>query len=214
MVVKKKSTLASKVAKLTKLVKTEKPEVKQSFLTLAAISGYYVPTYGSTSCIQSLLDGVGSGSSLDQRVGSQIVIKKLHWRFQAAMQSGSSLTQSRGRMMIIEDKLSTGNLIPLLGDILYSGGTVNPMFAMINPYNRARFKILYDKIHKFSTFGSPANVTFGSVTKTWKYGHKVSYIAPAYASTGNILMLFVADPLVTGDAIIMNHYREIEYIDN
>jgi hypothetical protein len=199
---------------LTKLVKTEKPEVKQSFFTLLAINAYYVPTTGPTNCIQSLLDVVGSGSSLDQRVGSQIVVKKLHWRFQAIMPAGSSLANCQGRMMIFEDKLNKGNAIPPLADVLYSGGTVNPMFAMINPYNRSRFKILYDKIHKFSFYGNPSNVAYVSVTKSWKYGHKVSYIAPDFAQKGNIFMLFVADPTLLADAVVMNHYREIEYIDN
>ncbi len=120
-------------------------------------------TVASGGTIQADLLTIPEGNGEEERIGRQITIKKILWRYNIILPSTATATDTSDivRVMLIQDKQCNGAQ-PAVADILES----DDYQSFNNLSNSKRFRVLYDKTHAMSAHSGSGRGT----TDTLSYG--------------------------------------------
>lgn len=198
--------------------KLTKPQLRQVKSLLAKdVEHKYYGTYFSYTAISragslSRLDMPPQGNAYNNRVGDEIKLTSLEFRFNAYLESTSTVTHAL-RLIIFRWNLSTNLATPTLASILGTSGTVNDVLA---PYNKdalrqGDFSILSDRLYSVgATSPAPARQRLLNLRNK-----KVVFEHAATASDNSIYILAVSDDL-TGtitDRIYLQWNAMLNYTD-
>lgn len=106
-----------------------------------------------------LLNGIAPGTALNQRIGRQVLLKKLKYHLTAAVTAATGVDQIH-RVLIVRD--SQPNAVALtMADVLDGGQQ-----SQVNISNQMRFKILLDERIYLNASGEPdsAQLLDGSIS--------------------------------------------------
>lgn len=194
---------AMKVAKKAlKLVKENGPELKRYLNQIPPVTVTYT---GGVTPLTNLAEGLDSY----ERIGKQITLKGMLYD-DCAVINGTGAS-SMVRTIIFIDKSCVGGATPAASDVLQFVGALDAVNSPYNASNRARFKILHDKVSVLNI-----GVTLASHTKKYiRLGHKQYYtgVGSGAFDKGTVFLLIVSD--VTGGTNIPSYVAdyEIDYID-
>lgn len=110
-----------------------------------------------------LLNGIDPGTALNQRIGRQILAKKLRLRLACVVTAATGADQTQ-RVMVVLDKQPNGVALAIT-DVLTSVGTT----ANYNLSNQARFKILFDRRVYLNATAEPFSAQLLDVSLGQKY---------------------------------------------
>jgi len=159
----------------------------------------------------SFISGIAQGDTQSNRNGDSVKLSSVNVR--GLITVGSSATTRNVRIMLINEKVSDGN-VPTLSDIL-DNSTLPNVYARYNPDTAgSRFKVLYDK--RFIVTPTTNAVKF-NVYRKLKHHLKFTGTSANQtdASTGHLYILVVSD-----DNAVDTNTPEVEwnscirYIDN
>jgi len=168
---------------------------------------------------------IPSGAGVSQRIGRQIIIKKIQinvvWKWKTGNTDVGADDGGDFRFMLVQDRMNNG-VAPtnaqvaaaLLQDISH------PTTCFLNLSNRNRFRVLKDKIIPVT----PTNGNNGSgvIRVVKKKRIRVTYNNDAASgsqlisdiNTNNIIMLMIPGPTITDtSAVTVTSYRRVRYID-
>lgn len=168
---------------------------------------------------------IPSGAGISQRIGRQIIIKKIQvnlaWKWKNA---NTDLTADKGgeiRFLLVQDRMPNATSMTNLQVVTaLLQDTAHPTLSFLNLANRNRFKILKDKIIPVTpTLG---NAGSGVVRVVKKKRIRVTYnndpASGAEAVTdiqaNNIFMLVCpGNTITTNSAVTVTSNRRVRYID-
>ena len=99
----------------------------------------------------TLLNGIGRGDDMHERMGREVVLRSLQLHGSAAVTSGTGVDQTQ-RVLIVYDRQCNA-ATPAITDVLVSAN----VRAMRNLNNRKRFKILVDERIALNASGEPGS---------------------------------------------------------
>lgn len=117
----------------------------------------------STDPSSQLITFVTQGGAINQREGNQCSLKKLI--VSAAVNASITPSVCRVRFILFIDRQPVIGTPVTYSALFASVGGGNEFFAHVNPNNRPRFKILYDKQWKWDPFVNQAATTQGQMTR-------------------------------------------------
>ena len=171
---------------ISRIVKQFKPEQKYQDLTAGAVS----PSWNGVAYSAIV---VGQGTSDKNRIGDQITITRIRFRWNVGYTS-ASLASNQFRMVIYRDKTATiGTTVTnVLDNNLVA--TVNACQAPYEEDKRMNFEILYDKTVLLDTVSRFA--AQGSYDHTFKTPKLMQYDAGTNTpNKGAIYIMFITDAL-------------------
>lgn len=214
---KKRQTLAKKVDKLSKIVRSRKPELKYvlSAAGFTANNDYSAMIDLYPQITQSLLDSGG-------RIGDKITMKsvRLRLRMQASYDNGDRAF----RIIAFIYKNNPDAIVTnfaTIGNLLMNSAFANSAEAIMSPYdydNFKNFKILFDKVYKVPTSNSALLSSGVGTIKwyDWKFRIPRQYQQVQFQAGGNTVSRNQLLFLVIGDTDVWTgaYVCQGTYIDN
>lgn len=170
------------------------------------------PVPVNTTGSVTLLNGLGLGTDINQRVGREVVIKSIQIRGHSYVTATTGTDQVH-RIIIFVDK-QVNAAAPTTATLLGSGFGI---YTMKSLENRKRFKILYDRCVQLNTSTEPG------AQKTFEYFKKVHIPVTFNAGntglvgdivTGGIFMCFVGENAGGPTAGGFTGVSRLRYIDS
>lgn len=153
---------------------------------------------------QPIVQGIGGG----QRVGDDILMKKILFKFRADMNQSNTVLSNAFRFILFTDQMNVG-AFPLQTELL-TGSNVTDLYAL-EMIKEKRFKILHDKVYELSLNGT-AGISF---EKTIKLSHPIYYNDSANTAAANgrgSIWLMLWDNL-GANHVGLNGSIEVRYTD-
>lgn len=173
-----------------------------------------VDTQGTTATDANtsvtLLNGMTSGSGINQHVGREIMMKSVEFRYMTYATPVTGVDQYH-RVILVYDRQTNG-AAPAATDVLVSATAISPR----NLENRHRFKILYDRTIEVNNVGEPGS------TKARKFyrrlAHPVTFNAGvagtvADITTGSLYMITIGTEAAGATAGSTSVYCRVRYQD-
>lgn len=209
---KGRKTLAAKVAKLTKMVRVAKPEIKHYDL-----SGTLIPDNNPTVAFTPYRNLVQGSGDFQNRIGDKIMAKTMRIRTTWALTAGA--VGRRCRMIAFTYKYNPDAVTTSLSTIInlyLSSSTLNSSLAplaYLDWDNKGSFHTLYDKsrtISNISDLTSPYH-KWDFTIKIPTASRPVHFVNNGSTVSRNELFVFLIQELDTGISVDFN-YR-FEYTD-
>lgn len=157
----------------------------------------------TTTGTVTLINGVATGTDINNRVGRKIIMKSLIFNvnnFPVATTANALQGIMLRHIIVYDTQPNSAGTVPAVTDILESATTLAPL----NLNNRDRFRVIYDKRSQIGSFfinatpnlvgGSPQNVFW---SKYRKLNHEVIFSGTgatvANISSGAMYILFIGD---------------------
>lgn len=150
-----------------------------------------------------LLNGIAEGTTAETRVGDEVKATSVQFRYNLSSPTSYTslaVTNFLARVIIFWDRQANGSA-PAVGDLLATDVVTEPLYSPYNYNNNKRFKIVYDKMHRFMPqAGLTSSTPFTAMASTVivdrrrRLGRTVKYIGTGntIASVGtNSLYMFV-----------------------
>lgn len=164
-----------------------------------------------TTPVFFLLNGMTSGSGLDQHIGREVTLKSLEIKYVVGPEAGVTVDQMV-RVLLVYDRQTNG-AAPAVTDVLTSQSSVSPR----NLENRHRFKILYDRTLPINTPVEPISKKYRKFYR--RLAHPVTFNAGvagtvADITTGSLyLVAFGTRPIGANTAAYIEFFSRIRYQD-
>jgi len=134
-----------------------------------------------------LMNGVGTGTDFNQRIGRRINVTSIQLRGYFDLNQTTSTDIDACRMMIVQDCQPNG-VTPNLSDVLTvdpTSGLVHPN-AFMNLNNRERFKVIWDKLISLGCYERNVGNIFYNA-KPYIDVYKRVNIPVEFSATGNTI---------------------------
>jgi len=168
---------------------------------------------------------IPSGAGISQRIGRQIIVKKIQvnvaWKWNTGNTDVGADDGGEFRFLLVQDRMSNGTSMTntqVITALLQDTG--HPTTSFLNLANRNRFKVLKDKIIPVTP--TNGNAGSGVIRVVKKKRIRVTYnndAAPGSQAvtdiqSNNIFMLFIPGlTLTSNSAVTVTHNRRVRYID-
>lgn len=181
-------------------------ELKTVDVPAPATASQFLPTATGTLV---LLNGTSEGPSSYQRIGRQIRMKSLDFRFNCRSIVGASgpTASTVGRIMIVYDR-NTKGVAPTVPDIISSvnsaGAVTQSTMSGTNPYNMARFRIIFDNEVVFpavDTNGAAFSNVFGGSQSPLDVGKAGTYNDHVFFKLKNLPVQYNGATAAVGDIV-------------
>ncbi len=141
---------------------------------------------GSGMIVQAHIMDIPQGVTSTQRIGQQVTIRNIGFRFSIKLPSTSTLSSSSDnvRVMFVQDKQANGAL-PANTDVLFQ----DDMLSFNNLNNKHRFRTLFDRVYTLSASGVGGDGTTDKTGEDIVYDtfyKKVNMKMEYSSSTGDI----------------------------
>jgi len=206
-------------------------------LATAASAAVTLDTGSTTTGAVGIVQGPGS----QQRIGAKIGITNVAVKLRLVSGADNRALYANinqpfeARVLMVLDKQPNGDLAPISDVLTSSGGTSGYFAAHRNLSNTARFRVLYDKVHKLnpqivaeSTSTTPADVFFTAfedrklvnINKSFKKPIVRQYTTGSTTSGApdvtlkNQLLLYIvngAEDYATGMSVLI--YSRLRFVD-
>jgi len=180
------------------------PELKHfDTTTTSYVAG--VTFSGSVTCLST----VGVGTAANQRVGDELTIRAIDFRFSAYTQGSSEFI----RLIIFSWNEDDGAVAPTPGTVLQSTGSnmslLSPYFA--DAVQAGRLNVVFDKILIASNGGGPSAVT-ERVSR--KLTLPVQFSTGLTTGNGKLYLLVISDSSLAGQAPNYGWWSRIYFDDD
>lgn len=157
-----------------------------------------------------LINGMTSGSSIDQRVGREITMRSI--QFQYVVRANTAGVDQQTRVVLVYDRQTNGGA-PAFNDVFdYTNCT-----SVRRLENRKRFKVLYDRTHVVNAIGEPG----AQVARRFyrRLRHPVTFNSGNTGlvgdiTTGSVYLLFISTQAAGTNAALIDFQTRIRYSDN
>lgn len=146
--------------------------------------------FDTTAAFGSAFNAVGAGNDFTKRLGRRICLEYLDLTYFITIKAGNTNVDKNDmvRVLFYYD-LQPNGVAPVIGDVLATtSAVVDASIENINLNNRARFLILYDKMHVVSTGTAPVyrrkRIKLGGLETTFNSANPGATIADI--STGAV----------------------------
>lgn len=168
-----------------------------------------VTTAGAITC----LNVIAGGSDFNQRIGRQMLLKKLLFRGEVSYTAATSSNGTATRVILLYDRQSD-SATPAVTDVLVTAD----ILSFPNTNNRDRFQILYDSVIEMrtATFSGSALVNGSPVPafikKEFLLNHDCVYGSASAVNpvTGGLFILYLAD---TASTVQLSYNSRVEFVD-
>lgn len=205
-------TLTSKVKKLEKIVKADRPEHK--FFSTANLGTTATITAGAVfSSITNIVD-IAQGTDISQRIGNELKVLSVNYKNYLDVSSDNVCYSYR--TFLIEDTQQISDTAPAVSDIF---STIHPNNYQLSIPNLKRFKILSKSDIRMQA--KTPLVTTGSkfqelnIFHKFKYPLKIRYNGTA-STDGQKNLLYIVQMLDASSSITQPLHQNVrvKYIDN
>jgi len=162
----------------------------------------------------ALLNGLGPGSDINQRIGRQIMMKSVMVTFQLNVTAGTGVDQVH-RVLIVYDRQANA-AAPTTANIISAAGSGYDVIRPKNLENRSRFKILFDRTYYLNASGESLS---GRVEKFYRrLAHPTTFNAGvagtiADITTGSLYIVCVGNIAVGATAGQLTYFSRVRYDD-
>lgn len=185
------------VKKGPKLSSRQKSEVKRLITNRQEIKHFDVASAAAQidrGSQLTQLSTIPQGAGVSARVGDELLVKRLEFRFDGWYVIGATQSQHAFRLIIFRWNLDTGVSTPSLGSIIAGAATINDICAPydFNAKNQGDFTVLYDKMY---SLGSTAQGVVRQLNIP--VNRKMDFDPGTTAASGHLYALLIGDD-VTG----------------
>jgi hypothetical protein len=147
----------------------------------------------------SVISGIAEGTGHDERVGTRAFVSSIDVKLW--LTSDTSTPDDHcdfARVMLVQDKQANGATSLTIGDLLDTASAYDKTTAFRNLENTQRFKVLYDKRFKLSSYTTAGpNCQSVNIHKKFPGGLRVTYDTSDTAGTSiksnDVWLVFVAN---------------------
>lgn len=158
------------------------------------------------------ITAIAQGDAINNRSGNSILAKSCKLNYSIFSPTFNASNSATARVMLVQDMMNLGT-IPSVSDILISVGSSNAPISQLNRANsqQYRFKILYDKLHVFSSTGGIRS----SIMQNVMINDHVKFTGTATTDEGKGFMyLVIISDQVTTNLINVTGTTRVFYYDN